>query len=389
MDPKPAETDAAGVVRFSIAADVASLSTGLHRGLVVGGFPDGTTQTLPVELLVPESGEAKSPAEAATACDPAKLLVSIQVPGEGFRGTEGRPIPVRANIAGCQGAAPAGTTVYAQIGSHSALLAVDAVGQASGSLVPGAAAEQATLSVFAAQGDSGAAGNASVRGAVNAASGTAPVITRVLTGAETPGAPVPGYWLIAEGSMLATTEADTPEDQEPPESLAGVRMWLGASPLGIGRVRADRIAARLPESLPANAIYTLLAETESGFAEPVEVLVVGSYPQLYARDGEAAELARCWNGETGADVSEAAPAMPGDQLVLSLYGLSPAETAEVVLDDRTLPVEAGGPMPGVIGMNYLKFRVPGDWAQAGKAAVQVKQGSRLSNSLLVPVGGKP
>ena len=108
----------------------------------------------------------------------------------------------------------------------------------------------------------------------------------------------------------------------------------------------------------------------------------------------------------GSAVTGAAPAVPGEVLVVYGTGFGPTDrarlsgfaipvepafrvvdTAEVSLNGAALAAEDAYAVPGKVGLDAVRFRVPDD-AAAGTVPLRVTVNGQESNTVSLPVGAR-
>lgn len=118
-------------------------------------------------------------------------------------------------------------------------------------------------------------------------------------------------------------------------------------------------------------------------------------------DGHAFAIAR---HEDGSPVSQARPARRGERLTVLGTGFGayatnlpegfalpevPAfeipQTVEVQVGDLRLISDWAGGVPGMVGMDLVRFRVPNELAQSAGTPFRIRLNGHESNTVLIPI----
>ncbi|MBY0503678.1 MAG: hypothetical protein K2X03_07205 [Bryobacteraceae bacterium] len=219
--------------------------------------------------------------------------------------------------------------------------------------------------------------------------------------------PEPG---VAPGSVAAIigTNLTDRTEQSPSgplaQTLGGVIVRLGTRLLPIFWVSPERIDFQVPSDLEPGTYRVAVVRT--GQPEVVsDLLVVRNAPGIFTRDdGPAGQtpVAVAFRAN-GNPVTVDAPAVAGEQVTLLTTGGSPydllapdgfplpdfltyrfLDSAQVLLGDLTIDPSFAGGRGGQVGVNAIRFVVPG--AAAGQALnLKLRVNGRESNTVVLPV----
>jgi uncharacterized protein (TIGR03437 family) len=232
---------------------------------------------------------------------------------------------------------------------------------------------------------------------------TAGNIVSAATGLAGPMAP--NSWVTIYGTNLSVTTRGWADsdfvDGQIPFALDGVSVLLnqfGAPRLAyVGYVSPTQVNFLLPSDLNATAATTLQVRNPAGINTALPITVSANAPQLFTTDGKSVMGAHA----NGSLVGKAAPAAPGETIVVYGTGLGAASPALIpgqvptdALSLATLPqvtiggtaatVTFAGCVPGTAGVYQINVQVPSGAAN-GDLPLIVQVGTASSASTVLTV----
>jgi uncharacterized protein (TIGR03437 family) len=211
-----------------------------------------------------------------------------------------------------------------------------------------------------------------------------PTIAAVLPtfAAVFPRSVAPGMFISIYGAALATSTAQAP-GRPYPTVLGSTEVRLNDTALPLHYAAPGQINAVLPET--ASGLAKLMVKTAAG-EHTVNVLFENAVPALFGT---------ALNAVTGAVVTADAPLRSGDYVALYLTGLGAtvrrdgldwaAVQPEVLAGGKPCELLYAGRAPGFVGLDQINCRLAPDLAASNAMAVMVRSGSRISNTLQLPV----
>lgn len=214
-----------------------------------------------------------------------------------------------------------------------------------------------------------------------------PQITSIVNAADQTRPVAPGGLISVTGSNLSPTNVAT--SQLPmPTALGESCLSVNGIAIPLLFVSSSQINAQLPFNIEGNSQIVL--RTPGGVSNNLNFTILPNAPSVF-HTAEAATVVRSVNG---AVVSDANPAVGGDELVIYATGLgrtSPAVDTgaaapsnplaeaqtrpNVTLSGMPLQVDYAGLTPGGVGVYQINVRVPGGIAAGGSVPLTIQQGS--------------
>ena len=219
--------------------------------------------------------------------------------------------------------------------------------------------------------------------------------------------PEPG---VAPGSVAAIIGVNLADrtEQGPSgplaQTLAGLVLRIGTRLLPLYWVSPERIDFLVPSDLEPGT-YRVAIQRAGQPEVTSEMLVVRNCPGIFTRDdGPAGEMpVAVAIRPNGAQVTAAAPAVPGEQITLLATGSGPydilspdgfplpdlftyrlVDPVTILLGDLTLEPAFAGGRAGQVGVNAIRFTVPA--AAAGQTLnLRLRVNGQLSNTTALPV----
>ena len=208
----------------------------------------------------------------------------------------------------------------------------------------------------------------------------------------------PGTVAQVYGTGLASGTS-APSNVPLPSSFNGTNMLVGGMGAPLYFLSTGQLVVQIPAELAANQQYSAVVSANGALTLPDKLSVVALAPGVAAfPDGTL--IAQRPNG---ALVSTAAPAKPGESLVMYLAGLGATNPAvasgnaapsnalapavvqpTVTVDGQNASIQFAGLTPGGVGLYQINFQVPAS-AKTGNLKVVVMQGDGVANPTTLPV----
>jgi uncharacterized protein (TIGR03437 family) len=207
----------------------------------------------------------------------------------------------------------------------------------------------------------------------------------------------PGTIVAIYGQNLAA--AATPTTTIPlPTALNGTSVIIGGTEAPLYYVSPGQINAQIPFELEPENQYQVIVSANGALTTPQPIQLSTATPGLAAlSDGTL--IAQHSNGSL---VSQTAPAMGGEYLVVYLAGLGqttvpvasgaaspssplamPSATPVLTINGTQYPTLFAGLTPGLVGLYQMNFQVPAG-LPAGDITVVVSQSGQPSNQTVLP-----
>jgi uncharacterized protein (TIGR03437 family) len=281
------------------------------------------------------------------------------------------------------------------------LALVDATnGIYSATWTPGAASSQVTVTSQAVVAGL-PAGTSVITGSVepNSAPTLAANGVTLPFNSQTGGALAPGAIVTINGSNFATTSFQAASSPLP-TSQNGTSVTIGGVSAPLFSVSPGQISAQIPFELAPSGQYQVVVQNNGAQSAAQTIQLAAGAPGL-AANADGTVIAEHW--EDFSLVTSAAPASPGDYLVLYLVGMG--QTDNVVADGAPTPLSPlsrvttqptvtiggvnapvlfAGLCPGWVGLYQVNVQVPSVPA-SGSLPIVVTQGGVSSNTALVAV----
>lgn len=213
------------------------------------------------------------------------------------------------------------------------------------------------------------------------------------------GALAPGTIVAIYGSNMASVTT-IPGTTPLPTKVNGTTVLIGGIPAPLFYVSATQINAQIPFELDLSKQYQIILNANGALSTPQPLQLSAATPGLDAfPDGTIIAL----HVATGALVSAADPARPGEFIVMFLLGMGatdnpittgnaaptsplnrPLSTPTLTLAGKPVPVAFAGMTPGFVGLYQINLQIP-DVELDGNLVLTVSQNGDTSNSTILPV----
>jgi uncharacterized protein (TIGR03437 family) len=209
----------------------------------------------------------------------------------------------------------------------------------------------------------------------------------------------PGTLVQISGTGLAVTSSTLPFGAPLPTTLNGTTAIVGGAAMPLQSVTPTSITAQLPFELMPGAQYQVLVSANGALTTPDTLQIAGTSPGVWT---SAWGLVNAFH-LSGAAVTEAAPAAPGEQIYLISAGLGATDTpvADGAVTPAAMPINAldqptmtinnepatisfAGLQPGAVGVYQVTFTVPAD-APNGDLNLILSQDGNPANTGVLPV----
>ena len=206
-------------------------------------------------------------------------------------------------------------------------------------------------------------------------------IDRVVNAASLTGntAIAPGAIITIKGTALATGVFENTDPANPPLSVKGTSVTVGAAALPLDYVSPTQINAVLPASVSAGSQTLTVTSSKGTFSATIQV-DMNAPPGLFSLLGTGTNDAAVVDAFTGR-VGAFAPVSTAGATYLSIYltGLNLASTPMVTAGGISLPVLFFGKSPCCPGLEQINVSLPNQLQGAGRVPVVVQSGSTVSN----------
>ena len=407
VTPSTGSASIVGAAQSSVQVSVAGLAPGVYSGGVSYAFSSDAVRTVNVTLLVLNTPSGSSvrgvSADASPTCTPSKLIGTQTSLYNNFAQAAGWPTPLSVNLMNDCGSPVNGasmTTTFSNGDPPMALAPRDSVsGIYVGTWTPRTISSQVTVTATAMAAPLPVA-TTLVTGEVRSnvtpvltPNGTLDVFNPVVGSALAPGQVVQIY-----GTNLATQTDIAPVPL--PKNLVGTTVLIGGLQAPLFYVSSGQIDAQIPFGLNPGSQYQIIVEVNGSLSTPMPIQLGADAPALANISGTV--LAEHLDGTL---VTSAAPAQPGEYVVLFLSGLgattNPVDSGAITPSDpNTLSVPLVGPTtvtlngatiqpvfvgltPTAVGLYQIDFQMPAS-VPAGSLPLLVMQGTTVTNTVLLP-----
>jgi uncharacterized protein (TIGR03437 family) len=398
----------------------AGLGAGVYRGGITYQYAGSAVRTVNVTFIIP-SGSASSSAvpgrlpvpgplsisDAVAACTPAQLVPVQSGPVTDFAAPTSWPMPLAFNLSNdCGGVVSNGqVTVAFSNGDPPMGLALinAATGLYEGTWTPRNPSSQVTITATAEAPGFPAGAMVQIAGQVkpNVAPAIAPngvfqIFDPFMMGA----ALAPGNVIQIYGVGFAAQTSTPPLPL--PLSAAGTSVIIGGMEAPLFFVGPGQIDAQVPFELPAGNQYQVIVNANNAFSTGYTVQVNAVAPNILPFPAATEQLV-AQRGD-GSLVSDAAPAKPGEFLVLYLAGMGLTDDSVVMdgvaspggplanalsqptvtMDSEPVFIQFAGLTPTVVGLYQVNFQVPTD-ASDGNHQIVLSQSGTAANTTILPV----
>ena len=402
VSPATGNTSSSNPAQLQVLANPNGLNPGVYTGdvnIAIGM----ATRVVRVRLVV-QPAALKSISHAATGCAPSQLVLTDSAFADGSIVPAGYPalLGMLVNDNCATPVTDASVTASFDNGDAPVTLSGDGTGFYATSWVPGRVSSSVTVTFSATDATVppppstapatsvlriGSVAANSIPPPVQARGGTVNNLNVVLGGALAPGTIASVY-----GSGLASVTSGT-GNAPLPVSFSGTQVLVAGNAVPLFFVSSGQLNIQIPLELAPNQKYPVLAFFNNVPAIPDTITVAPATPGLLASGGAVfAQRA------DGSFVSSAAPAKPGEALVLYLVGMgittppvatgqsssgSPLASASLIptmtLDGETVVPFFYGLTPGFVGLYQINFIVPTD-AKSGTLNLTITQGNLSANA---------
>lgn len=412
--PASGTVSAASPATVTVAADPTGLTPGQYRGEVNFALAGAAVRTVQVTLLVvtprvaglpPAAGDESALAirpMASANCAPSSLAPAQTGLAGNFSTAVGWPVAITVQLLDNCGGAVANGQLAATFSNGDPPIPLALADASSGSYsatwVPGRSASQVTITVRAAA--AGLAG-AAIEIAGGVTQGEAPAINpgAVLHIFDPHvGAPLaPGTVVQIYGDRLAPSAAAA-STIPLPTSLNGVSLIVGGLPAPLYYVGPGQIDAQLPFELTGTNQYQAIVVNNNALSAPAPFETVPVEPGIAVLGDGSANAQHA----DGTSVTAAAPAVPGETIVLYLAGMGlldetvstgagspvtplahPAVAPAVTVGGVAVTPSFAGLTPGLVGLYQINLAVP--QGLRGSVEIAVGQAGRAGSTVLLPM----
>ncbi len=390
------------------SVDATGLKPGVYGGSV--NFASGpTVRTVNVTLVVETPLSAVSAATSSLkpadtpACAGAKLVPAPTGLVSNFSAPASWPTPITLKLVDTCGSIIGKGQIVATFSNGDPPLALSPVnantGIYSGTWTPRKSGSQTVITAQAtASGYSPASVQVSGQVTPNSAPELAPNGTLDIFNPQVGGGLGPGNIVQIYGKSLATQPISA-ETLPLPTKVAGTQVLIGGITAPLFYVSPTQVNAQIPFELHAGQQYQVIVSANGALTTPQSIqLNAGAPAVLQFTSGLV--IAQHPDGTL---VSDSAPAVPGEFLVLYMTGLgetdatvttgdpSPSNPLANVLDvpvltlnDRQIQLLFAGLTPGLVGLYQINMQVPADLPSA-TYNLAVAQKGVISNTTSLPV----
>jgi uncharacterized protein (TIGR03437 family) len=211
------------------------------------------------------------------------------------------------------------------------------------------------------------------------------------------GALAPGTIVAIYGQNLAAA-ASQPTTIPLPTTFNNTSVIIGGLAAPLYYVSPGQINAQIPFELASGNQYQVIVSANGALTTPQPIQLAPATPGL-AAFSDSTLIAQHSNGTL---VSQSAPAMGGEYLVVYLAGLGdttvpvasgaaspssplaePTVTPTLTINGTPYPILFAGLTPGLVGLYQMNFQVPAG-LPAGNITVVVSQNGQVSNQTVLP-----
>ncbi len=399
--------DTPGTVSASV--NPSGLKPGVYKGAVNFAFSAAAVRSVNVTLVVENTGSATtsaiSPKDATGACTPSQLVPTSTGLVSNFAAPAAWPVPLGIALVDDCGNSISNGQIVATFSNGDPPLILTLADPTNplptyvATWTPEHTAGQITINARASA-PSFSAVTTQIGGAVTP--NNAPILADLaIANFYNPigGAPLaPGALVQITGEYLAGQTMNAPSIPLP-LTLAGTSVIIGGMQAPVSMVSPGQVNAQVPFELPAGQPYQVIVNANNALTTPQSFQAgaaspgLGVLPSGYVQAGHA----------SGAAVTEAAPAAPGETISVYLVGMGattiPVASGQpgpsgtfattvinpaLTLNGETTTVSFSGLIPGLVGVYQVNFAVPSD-APNGDLTLTLVENAFTSNSGLLPV----
>jgi uncharacterized protein (TIGR03437 family) len=208
-----------------------------------------------------------------------------------------------------------------------------------------------------------------------------------------------GTILEVYGTHLSTSAMNAPS-LPLTTTLNGTSVIVGGIPASLYYVGPNQIDAEVPFELVQGNQYQIVVSSNGALSTPDNLSVTAVTPGIASVHSTGSIVAQ---HADSTPISTAAPAAPGDVIVMYLAGLGatdvtvadgapspfsplahPLVTPVLTMNGTQVPLDFVGLTPGLVGLYQINVRVPATMPN-GDVSVVVSQNGAASNTAILPV----
>jgi uncharacterized protein (TIGR03437 family) len=394
-----------------VSVDPSKLTPGIYTGGVNYAFSSLAVRTVNVTLIVkalpkPAINSGFGPLADPPTCTPTRLATVQTALVSNFSQPTAWPTPLQMLLINdCGNAVPNGQIVatFSNGDPPLALRVADAgIGLYSTTWVPRGSSQQTTITLRAS-----ATGftpvTTQIGGAVTA--NAAPLLARNSTqhvyNPLAGGGLAPGTLVQISGTALAGGSASA-TGSPLPTTLSGTQVFIGGIAAPISSVSPTQLNVVIPNGLTPFSQYQVVVNANGALTTPDSIQLTSTSPGAATATGGIVLATHA----DGSAVTQAAPATPGEALILTAAGLgltdvpvvdgaaapaSPLANAlaavTVTVDGAPAKVSFAGLKAGAVAVYQVNFTVP-DASKNGDLSLVVAQEGQPGNATVLPVKKK-
>ncbi|MCU1328246.1 MAG: hypothetical protein JWN34_3616 [Bryobacterales bacterium] len=211
------------------------------------------------------------------------------------------------------------------------------------------------------------------------------------------GALAPGTLITLRGSALSGIPVTAPTGTLP-TTLGGTRVLIGGVQAPVAAVSPTSLTLQTPLQLEATKQYQVIVNANGALSTPESVQLSIVSPGVKASEGGIATAF-----VKGLEVTQSAPAAPGDKVTILAAGLgttdpvveagtvtpadAPVRVSSAVtlkLDGKPVTVDFAGLQAGSVGVYQVDFTLPADTPN-GDLQLRISQEGEPANTVVLPV----
>lgn len=413
VSPSTGTASAAKPGAATITANAASLAPGVYNGTVSFAFPGAAVRTESVTLIVTaaasgavrtSSGAQPLAISAQAACSPSVLAIAPTGLVNDFSAPTAWPVPLAITLLNDCGATVAGAQVVATFTNGDPPLALPLIDSTAGlyaaTWTPRRATSQVTINTTATLSGFPIA-TATLTGEV--VPNTEPLLNAYAVlnvfNPQVGGALAPGTAVAMYGSNLAAA-ATVPTTLPLPTQLSGTQAIIGGVAAPLYYAGPGQINAQIPFELDPSEQYQVVISVNGALTTPQTIQMTPAAPGV-AANTDTTIVAQHGDYTT---VTAAAPAKPGEYIVLYVAGLGATDTAvasgagapasplasvipvpTVTLDGVPVSLYFAGLTPTQVGLYQINLQVPATLGNGNHELIVTPSSGAASNSTLLPV----
>jgi uncharacterized protein (TIGR03437 family) len=390
-----------------VTANAAGLKAGVYRGSVSFSF-GSTLRTVNVTLIVP--GALASPAVSGRSgalggplCAGAQLVPTQTGLTSNFSAPAAWPTPLTIRLLDTCGSAIGNGQIVTTFSNGDPPLILSPIdltaGLYSGTWTPRKTSSQVTIQARASvPGYTTATAQIAGQVAPNSAPVLAPNGTFDIFHPQVGAGLGPGNIVQIYGSGLSGV-ATSPVVLPLPTEVNGTSVLIGGVEAPLFFVSPGQINAQIPFELAAGKQYQVIVSANGALTTPQPIQLTPAVPAIL-QFTSGAVVAQHTDGTL---ITDTAPAVPGEYIVIYLTGLgatdipvasgaaSPVDplarvvdTPVVTMNGNGIAVQFAGLTPGLVGLYQINFQVP-DTTPNGNYELLISQSGTVSNKTFIAV----